>query len=130
MAIDHIIDYDCVPKQTLTTQGILERLKGLARAEAVIATYRREGDERPPAEMEFEFSRRNADGQELTMVVNVRHLLDEGADLEPLIPHCRGCPANRSGKPFGCMSFIQYPISTAGETWLLNQLAGAETPLV
>lgn len=130
MAIDHIIDYDCVPKQTLTTPGILERLKGLARAEAIIATYRREGDNRPPSEMEFEFSHRTGDGQDITMVVNVRHLIDEGADLEPLTPHCRDCPANRSGKPFGCMNFIQYPVSAAGEAWLLNQLPGSEAPLV
>jgi hypothetical protein len=108
----------------------MERLKGLSRAEAIIATYRQAGDDRPPAEMEFEFSRRSGDGQELTMVVNVRHLLDEGSDLEPLEHHCLHCPANRSGKPFGCMSYIQYPVSTAGETWLLNQLPGSESPLV
>ncbi len=28
MAIDFIIDFDCIPKRSLTTQGILDRLKG------------------------------------------------------------------------------------------------------
>src|SRR5215204_1403660 len=122
MAIDYVIDYDCEPKRTLTTDGILERIKGRERAAMIIKLFRENGDDRPPSEMGFEFTRRAAEGEEDTQLIVVQHILDEVEDLKPLEPYCRGCPANRAGRPFGCMSFVQYPISGKGEAWLLNQL--------
>ena len=131
MAIDYIIDYDCVPKQTLGTPGILERLKGRERAETIIKLYRDNGDERPPTEMGFEMVRTAADGSEETQIIVVQHLLDSAEELTPLAPHCEGCPANRTGDPFGCMGKISYPLSPYGEAWLLNQLPDPfEAPLV
>ena len=50
MAIDFIIDLDCIPKRSLTTQGILDRLKGQERARAIIRLFRDNGDDRPPSE--------------------------------------------------------------------------------
>jgi hypothetical protein len=130
MAIDHIIDYDCEPKRQLTTAGILERIKGRERAAMIIKLFRENGDERPPSEMGFEFTRRTPEGEEETQLVVVQHILDEAEDLKPLEHFCRGCPANRSGTPFGCMSFVQYPITGKAETWLLNQLPSIQEPLV
>jgi hypothetical protein len=129
MAIDHVVDYGCVPKQTLGTTGILERLKGRSRAESVIRLYRQAGDARPPSEMGFELSRTNAQGEEETRVIVVQSLLDDAADLTPLEGYCADCPANAAGRPFGCMNFIQYPISSAAEVWLLKQLPSPEEPL-
>jgi hypothetical protein len=122
MAIDYVIDYDCVPKQTLGTMGILERLKSQERADTIIELYRRSGDDRSPTEMGFEMVRTAADGSEETQVVVVQHLLDYAADLQPLAGYCDSCPANRTGGPFGCMGKISYPLSPFGEAWLLNQL--------
>ena len=131
MAIDYIIDYDCVPKQALGTPGILDRLKARDRAETIIQLYRQNGDMRPPTEMGFEMARTAADGSEETQVVIVQHLLDLADELQPLAHHCDGCPANRTGEPFGCMGQISYPISPFGEAWLLNQLPDPPTsPLV
>lgn len=130
MAIDHIIDYDCIPKQTLTSEGILERIKGRNRAEEIIKLFRRNGDERPPSEMGFEFTRSTPEGQEETRVIVVQELLDAAAELEPLEHHCAGCPANRAGRPFGCMDFVNYPISAKAEKWLLDQLPVPDEPLV
>lgn len=130
MAIDYIIDYDCVPKQTLGTEGILERLKAQARAENVIRLFREHGDNRPPSEMGFEFTRSLPDGAEETQVVMVQDMLDQAAELDPLAHYCDGCPANALNKPFGCMGQIQYPISSAAEAWLLDRLPGIEQPLV
>lgn len=122
MAIDTVIDYPCVPKAQLTTPGLVERLKGYHRAQALIEMHRREGDMRPPRELDFEFTRRTGDGKEITSTLTVQHLLDEAADLTPLGHHCHGCPANRTGGTFGCVGFLDYPITAAGETWLLKQL--------
>lgn len=130
MAIDYIIEYDCVPKQTLTTEGILERIKGKQRAEAIIALYRQQGDARPPSEMGFEFSRSTPSGEEERRVIVVQYLLDAAEELTPLAHHCAGCPANRSGQPFGCMGFIQYPISEQGESWLMDRLPVPDEALI
>jgi hypothetical protein len=130
MAIDHVIDLDCVPKQTLSTPGLLARIKARNRAEAIIKLFRDHNDQRPPAEMGFEMVRRTPGGAEETQVVMVKDLLDEAAELDPLAVHCVGCPANRAGRSFGCFDFVSYPISQAAELWLLKQLPGPDDPLI
>ncbi len=130
MAIDTIIAYDCIPKQTLGANDMLERLKARERADTVIALFRREGDQRPPSEMGFEFTRTNSDGEEETRVIVVQDMLDEAAPLDPLADHCVGCPANVRGAPFGCINFVQYPLSAKGERWLLDRLPTIDEPLI
>jgi hypothetical protein len=130
MAIDYVIDYACVPKETLGTDGILDRLKGRERAESVIWLFRKNGDNRPPSEMGFEFTRSAPNGQEETRVIVVQELLDAAEELTPLAHFCDGCPANAAGRPFGCMNRIDYPLSQAGEIWLLKQLPTPDEPLV
>jgi hypothetical protein len=130
MAIDYIIDYECIPKQELTTEGILDRLKARARAEAIIRLFRANGDDRPPSQMGFEFTRSTPEGEEERRVIVVQDLLDLAADLDPLENYCVGCPANRAGRPFGCINFIQYPLSGVAESWLLNRLPTPDDALV
>lgn len=130
MAIDYIIDYDCVPKQQLGTDGLLERIKGEERAQAIIALFRKNGDDREPSLMGFEFTRTTPSGEEESRVIVVQDLLDEAAKLVPLRPYCTGCPANRTGQPFGCAGFIQYPISSDAEAWLLDQLPVPDETLI
>src|SRR5687768_13963783 len=105
MALDYVIDFACIPKAQLTTPGLVERLKSMHRARALIEMHRQEGDMRPPRELDFEFTRRTGDGKEVTSMLTVQHLLDETADLAPLAHHCEGCPANRTGGSFACVGF-------------------------
>ncbi|MDX2163092.1 MAG: hypothetical protein SF162_17380 [bacterium] len=130
MAIDYVIDYACVPKATLTTEGIIDRIKFRERALAVIRTYRQAGDMRPPTEMGFEFTRSQPDGSEDTQLIIVQNALDNADALDTLAHHCEGCPANAARRPFGCMNFIQYPISAAAERWLLDQLPAPDEPIL
>ena len=130
MGIDYLIDFGCEPKQVLTVEGLMGRLKGRDRAEAVIKLYRDHGDYRSPSEMGFEMVRRNADGGEDTEVIVVQDLLDAAAALEPWEASCVGCPANRTRTPFGCIGTINYPLSAAAERGLLDQLPDNEHPLV
>jgi hypothetical protein len=130
MAIDTIIDYDCIPKQTVATEAIMERLKFRDRAEIVIRQYRLAGDLRPPSQMGFEFTRSHPDGTSETHMIIVQNALDNAEDLDKLAHHCVGCPANASAAPFGCMNFIQYPITAAAERWLLDQLPAPDQPLL
>ena len=130
MGIDHVIDLDCVPKQTLSTMGLLSRLKARDRAATIQKLFRDNGDQRPPSEMGFEMVRRLPDGTEETQIIIVQDMIDAAAALEPLEVHCEGCPANRAHKPFGCFGNIGYPISRSAELWLLNQLPGPDDPLI
>src|SRR5438552_2470233 len=128
MGIDHVIDLDCAPKQTFSTDGILTRLKARERAGTILKLFRDNGDQRPPSEMGFEMVRRMSDGTEETQIVVVQDLLDDAAQLEPLSKHCVDCPANRLRQPFGCFGYINYPISRAAELWLLKQLPAPQEP--
>ena len=130
MAIDYFIEYDCTPKRALTANGIRERLKERARAQEVIHWFRAAGDLREPTEMGFEFSQsRPGDPGDKQLIV-VQDLIDHAAVLDDYAEHCPSCPANRSDQPYGCMGFIEYPISARAETWLLERLPVPDEPLV
>lgn len=130
MAIDYVVHLTCLPKDTLGVDGILDRLKAAARAREVIQLYRKNGDLRPPAEMGFEFVRSLPNGEEEVAVIMVQDMLDQAAELEPLLSYCADCPANVLGRPFGCYGAINYPISSAAEKWLLDQLPSNLDPLL
>jgi hypothetical protein len=130
MAIDYIIDYSCAPKQRFGTEEILDRLKGRSRAETIIRLFRQNGDRRPPSEMGFEFVRNTPQGEEETQIIIVQDLLDRAKELDETASACSGCIANIAGKAFGCMNGIQYPLSAAGEQWLLQQLPDIAEPLL
>ena len=130
MAIDYMIDFDCAPKRELSAAGILERLKERQRAQEVIEWFRAAGDQRPPAEMGFEFSQSTpSDGGDKQLIV-VQDLLNHAAVLDEHADHCQTCPANRARQPYGCTGFIQYPITALAETWLLDRLPVPDEPLV
>ncbi len=130
MAIDYIIEWDCIPKRELTADGIRERLKERARAHEVIQWFRAAGDSRAPAQMGFEFSHSTPGEPGDKQLIVVQDLLDHAAVLDDYAEHCASCPANRSRQPFGCMGFIQYPITAQAETWLLERLPVPDEPLV
>lgn len=130
MGIDYVVHYDCEPKRALTLEGLMLRLKGRDRADAIIELYRAQGDQRPPREMGFELVRNTAEGGEEQQVVIVQDLLDAAEELAPWAKYCEGCPANHARRPFGCIGAINYPLSRAGEQWLLDQLPGNDFPLV
>ncbi|MFQ3645704.1 MAG: hypothetical protein SNJ54_08635 [Anaerolineae bacterium] len=130
MAIDYLIQYPCTPRAELGDETILDLLKEQERAQMIIHAYRASGDNRPPSEMGFEFTRRTPEGEEGTQLIVVQDVLDRVEQLKALEHHCAQCPANRLGKPYGCAGFIEYPISAAGETWLLNRLPSLKEPLL
>ncbi len=130
MAIETIIEFSCIPKDILTTDGMLERLKARDRAEAMIKLYREQGDHRPAEEIGFELTKRSSDGEEMTETIMVGDLLAEAAILDEVSEHCYGCPVNRTNQPFGCVASINYPLSEAGELWLLQKLPRSGHPLL
>ena len=130
MGIDYVVHYECEPKRALTLEGLMARVKGRERADAIIELYRAQCDPRPPRQMGFEMVRRTAGGGEEQEVIVVQDLLDAAEALTPWEPYCVDCPANYAGRSFGCIGAINYPLSLAGERWLLDQLPGNDYPLV
>lgn len=130
MGIDYVIHHTCDPKAYFSTEGILERLKARDRANAVIRRYRDQGEAHRPDQIDFEILRRAADGSEVTERVNAAALIEQGEELDRWGNHCTDCPANRLGTPFGCVGYINYPISNAAEIWLLQRLPNPETSLL
>ena len=130
MGIDYLVNLDCAPKRALTVEGLMGRLKGRDRAEKIIQLYRDQGDLRPPQQMAFEMVRRLPDGSEDVELIVVQNLLDAAQALTPWEPECAPCPANVGRRAFGCTGAINYPLSEAGERWLLEQLPDNEHPLL
>lgn len=122
MGVDTIIHYACVPKEQFSIEGIIARLKGRDRARAVIKYYREKGDERPIDEIGFEVSRQDAEGQSDTQTVIAADLIQAANELDDVAHYCKDCPANAHSRPFGCIGYLNYPISTQAEVWLLQQL--------
>lgn len=122
MGIDYVIDLDCEPKQALGIEQIVNSIKAQSRAEMVLAMARRDGDERPPAEVTFSVGLMR-DGQVETTDVSVQQLFDQAAGLEPHRAACATCPANRDNPGgFGCYDSITYPIEEDTEQFLLSRL--------
>ena len=96
----------------------------------MIEWFRAAGDQRPPAQMGFEFSQSRPGESGDKQLIVVQDLLDHAAVLDEHAEHCRACPANCAGKAYGCAGFIQYPITALAETWLLERLPVPDEPLV
>lgn len=129
MGIDYSIGYGCVPKEQLTTDGIIQRLKAGERAASIIEFYRQNDDQRSIEHMGGEVTLRTGDGESETRTVLVKDLLAERNELEDFASYCEGCPANRINRSFGCIGRINYPISAQVELWMLYQLPSPEEPL-
>lgn len=130
MAIDYAIRYACMPRRHMDDAYMVNLLKERERAEVIIRTFRTNGDNRPPSEMGFEFTRTTAQGEEETVLHVVQDVLDRVEELDRYASYCEGCPANLMRQPYGCANFIQYPISGAAEAWLLNQLPAPSDALL
>jgi len=127
MAADFILLHPCPVKQALGdgnvdagTDRLLECLKARGRAAAVAEHHRRRGEE--PAGKTITLQLYHATRGTETRQVAYEELLAQAAPLEPLEPHCRGCPANVLGRPFGCIGDVKYPIPLTTQRWLLDRI--------
>lgn len=123
MGIDYVVDYDCEPKRALGLDHILELLKDRSRAVAALELLRKKGvPDRPLDQVEFEFVARTPEGDMAPRRVRVKEVLDKASALEEFAPACDDCPANNTGRAYGCVGSIGYPLSQVGEVWLLGRV--------
>lgn len=123
MGIDYVVDYDCEPKRALGLDHILELLKDRSRALAALELLEEKGVSHLPIDqVEFEFIARTPEGDMAPRRVKVKDVLDRASALEEFAPACDKCPANNSGRAYGCVGSIGYPLSQFGEVWLLGRV--------
>lgn len=123
MGIDYVVDYDCEPKQALGLDRILELLKDRSRAIAALELLRKKGmADLAIEQVEFEFVARTPEGDMAPRRVRVKDVLDKASALEEFAPACDDCPANNTGRAYGCVGSIGYPLSQDGEVWLLGRV--------
>src|SRR5580704_14345836 len=123
MGIDYVVDYDCEPKRALGLDHILELLKDRSRAAATLVLLRQRGvSDLPIEQVEFGFVARTPDGDMAPRRMRVKDVLDKASALEEFAPACDSCPANNTGRAYGCVGSIGYPLSHLGEVWLLGRV--------
>jgi hypothetical protein len=124
MGVDFVLDRKCRIKEAIGTEALVGLVKSRARAEGILQMARREGNNKPPAEIQITLAVVTPQGTREQRQVSVQSLLDESAPLEQMAPICGGCPAAVNGKPFGCYGSINYPIAARTEQWLMSLLPG------
>ena len=127
MAIDYAITLECEPRRHFGSgnaeQGtieILEKLKARDRASMIREIARTKGIDLSSQKVTMNVHDR--EGNPVQKQVTIAELELEAQALESHATACVGCPANVLGEAYGCYAAIHYPISAAGENWLISRV--------
>ena len=120
MGIDCIIDYDCKVREALTPDGMVSMIKNRNRAVTAVQMLKKEGKtDEEVLNTTFKFHMLTLEGEPEIKDYKVSDLLKSTLPLEDMQNDCEPCPAG-GGKPFGCYTTINYPISGKAESWLAD----------
>lgn len=122
MALRYSIELDCLPRQILGGGEMVELVALRELATQIAGKYRQEQGEDDPARMRFRQETRRSGEEPAVREWTVAEVLLSTAPLDELAGHCAQCPASVTGRPFGCLLPIHFPISAAGERWLLDRI--------
>jgi hypothetical protein len=122
MGIDFVLDAPCPVKDELSTAGLVQLVKCRSRAEAIIDLARREGNNKPAAELFITQILQTPDGLQEQQQISAEALLDQAAPLAGLAHECEDCAGRLAREPFTCYGSIRYPIQRRTEEWLLSLL--------
>ncbi|WP_157281279.1 hypothetical protein [Pelomonas sp. Root1237] len=126
MAIDFALQRPCTARRYTPEVRLRSMVRHRGIAEFAIAQFR---EKFPHADSDtltskctVEIAVKGPDGMAIQMQVTVGQLLEMIAPLSELDGECKGCPANLSGRAFGCIGKVDYPIRKEAEDWLLARL--------
>lgn len=126
MAIDFALQRPCTARRYTPEVKLRSMVRHRGIAEIAIAQFR---EKFPHADSDtltskctVEITVKSPDGTAKQMQVTVGRLLDMIAPLSELDGECKGCPANLSGRSFGCIGKVNYPVRKDAEDWLLARL--------
>lgn len=122
MALRYSIELDCLPRQILGG-GELAELTALRELSDLIAgEYRRTHGVDEPERMKFRREVRHGEEKPVSREWTVAEVARATSPLDEVARHCALCPASVTGAPFGCLLPLHFPISAAGEAWLLGRI--------
>ncbi len=131
MGADYILHHTCDTKLSLgdgdTTAGtavLLAMLKAESRAATVLEMMQKDGQNPETASITMVVI--GPDGPEERQVTRAE-LMEQAAGLADLAPHCRDCDACVLSKSFGCVGYLNYPITEAVERWIVERIQPAST---
>ncbi len=126
MAIDFALQKPCSARRHTPEVKLRSMVRHAGSAEVAIAQFR---DKFPHADEEtlitkctVEVAVKRPDGTVIQTQVTVGRLQEMIAPLSELDGECKGCPANVSGRSFGCIGKVDTPIRKEAEDWLLARL--------
>lgn len=126
MAIDFALQKPCVARRHTPEVKLRSMVRHSAIAEVAIAQFREKfphaDNETLTAKCTVEIAVKRPDGTVIQTQVTVGRLQDMIAPLQELDGECKGCPANVSGRSFGCIGKLDTPIRKEAEDWLLARL--------
>lgn len=126
MTIEFALQKPCAARRHTPEVKLRSMVRHAGVAEAAIARFR---EKFPHADNEtlitkctVEIAVKRPDGTPIQTQVTVGKLQEMTEPLSELDSECRGCPANLSGRSFGCIGSLNTPIRKEAEDWLLARL--------
>ena len=126
MAIDFALQRPCTARRHTPEVKLRSMVRHWGIAEFAIAQFREKfphaDNETLTSKCTVEIAVKGPDGMAIQTQVTVGQLLEMIAPLSELNGECKGCPANVSGRAFGCIGKVNYPLRKEAEDWLLARL--------
>jgi len=127
MGIDYSVDFDCPPKRhfgegdyAAGAADILARVKSRNRA-VKIREYAVENG-LDPSKTKIKIREPDAQRNQIEREVTVVELEDHARSLDSQSGICVDCPMNLLNSAYGCLGWMNYPISQSEEDWLVGRL--------
>ncbi len=117
MGLEYITLKNCPVKESINDQELLSAVKQQNQAEGVLQMLTSKGMSRDEA-MAFKLTKviNRPDGAQQVKIA-IADMFAQIPDLKSNEHHCANCPIS-SGSTFGCIGFLNYPISARCEQWL------------
>lgn len=126
MTIEFALQKPCAARRHTPEVKLRAMVRQAGIAETAIARFR---EKFPHADNEtlitkctVEIAVKRPDGTLIQTQMTVGKLQEMTEPLGGLGGECKGCPANVSGRSFGCIGQVDDPISKEAEDWLLARL--------
>ncbi len=126
MAIDFSLQLPCQVRQAIPELKLRSMVRHLGLAQFAVAKFRAAYPQYDmqtiAAKCTVEIAITGPDGIARQAPVTIGQLMNLIEPLEGVKGHCRGCRGEVSGRSFGCIGKVNYPVPAEAEQWLLARL--------
>lgn len=117
MAVDYFILKNCIVKEQLVPDQLVETIKERNRAYQVRGMLANSGKSQEEVDnFEYTFQKNTPHGVEICKC-KIGDIIESTSILDDLSPFCKGCSVANE-QSFGCLGAVNYPISANCEKWL------------